>query len=277
MPLQEPYPELDELLASIGEGGARISEIDASEAGAGNISVCLAWDVELRRRFPIQEDIELPLPAPALGGRTLLVTGSGRRLRQIKANPLAAVGAVKVHDGGSTATLHTSPNRLFEKLTSEFNSHLAVHQDQVERRGVTFQAVVHAQPPYLTYLSHIPALRDTTEFNERVLRWEPETIVALPEGIGVLEFMVPGSPELMAANVAGLRTHQIVLWSKHGVMSRSDLSVTRAVDRVEYAETGARYEYMDLVAGGGQRLTDEELAAVAEAFHVDSPWVPAVG
>lgn len=76
-------------------------------------------------------------------------------------------------------------------------------------------------------------------------------------------------PELMAANAAGLREHEIVLWSKHGVMARSDLSVTRAVDRIEYAETGARYEYMDLVAGGrAQGLTREELHAVVEAFDV---------
>jgi rhamnulose-1-phosphate aldolase len=80
----------------------------------------------------------------------------------------------------------------------------------------------------------------------------------------------------MAANVAGLRKHEIVLWSKHGVMARSARSVTRAVDRVEYAETGARYEYMDLVAGGrGEGLTAAELARVAATFGVSSPWVDA--
>jgi rhamnulose-1-phosphate aldolase len=274
MPLTEPFPDLDEVLASMGAAGARISEIDASEAGAGNISAVLGWDLELRRRFPIQEQIELPRPAPALAGHTLLVTGSGRRLRQIAADPLANVGAVRIHPGGGTATLHTSPSRLFEQLTSELNSHLAVHDDQVGRRGLAFHAVVHAQPPHLTYLSHIPAYRDTAVLNSRILRWEPETVVALSQGVGVLDFMVPGSPELMAANVEGLRHHQVVLWSKHGVMARSDLSVTRAVDRIEYAETGARYEYMDLVAGRqGEGLTAEELGRVATTFAVTSPWV----
>jgi len=58
------------------------------------------------------------------------------------------------------------------------------------------------------------------------------------------------------------------------VMARSDLSVTRAVDRVEYAETGARYEYMDIVAGGhGEGLTPNELARIADTFEVSSPWV----
>jgi len=269
-----PRPDLDELLASMGAAGARICEIDASEAGAGNLSIYVGWDIEVRRRFPIAEGIVLPVPAPALAGRTILVTGSGRRLRQIHQDPEANIGALVVHDDGSTATLHTSPRRLFDRLTSEFNSHLAVHQDQVARRGVDFQAVVHAQPMNLTYLSHIPAYRDTAAINARILRWEPESIVSLSAGIGVLEFMIPGSAELMAANIEGLREFEIVLWSKHGVMARSDLSITRAVDRVEYAETGARYEYMDLVAGGrAQGLTPEEIGAVAREFDIDSRWV----
>jgi rhamnulose-1-phosphate aldolase len=87
----------------------------------------------------------------------------------------------------------------------------------------------------------------------------------------VLPFMIPGSAELMAANVESLRTHRIDLWCKHGVMARSDLSVTRAVDRIEYAETAARFEYMDLVAGGrAEKLTDDEARAVVRAFAVDT-------
>jgi rhamnulose-1-phosphate aldolase len=267
-------PGLGDILESMGEAGARINAIDASEAGAGNISVFLGWDTEVRRRFPLRQEIELPVPAPALSGGTLLVTGSGRRLRQIQADPEASVGALKIAEDGIHATLWSSPRRLFERLTSELNSHLGVHQDHVARRGVDFHAVVHAQPPHLTYLSHIPAYRDDETMNRRLLRWEPESIVALSQGIRVLPFLVPGSAEMMAANVAALRLSDISLWSKHGVMARSDLSVTRAVDRVEYAETGARYEYMNLAAGGvGEGLLREEIQSVAEAFSVDSPWV----
>ena len=276
MPVTAPYPELDEILASMGAAGARISAIDASEAGAGNISAVISWPVEVRRRFPLAEEIELPVRAPALAGRIMLVTGSGRRLRDIASDPDANVGALLIHDDGHTATLHTSTRRLFANLTSELNSHIAVHDDQIARRDPMFHAVVHAQPPHLTYLSHIPAYRDTDVMNQRLIRWEPETIVAMPEGIGVLPFEVPGSERLVSANVAGLRAHQIVLWSKHGVMARSDLSVTRAVDRIEYAETGARYEYMDLVAGGrGEGLTHAEVSAVVQAFDVPTSLLAA--
>jgi rhamnulose-1-phosphate aldolase len=269
--LGEPFPSLDDILASIGEGGQRVANIDAGEGAAGNISVCIGWPIEVRGRFPAAEPIDLPLPAPHLGGHTLIVTGAGRRLRNLAANPVANLGAVVIAADGRRATLYTAPTRLFERLTSERNSHLAVHDDTVERTGTNFHAVVHAQPPHITYLSHLPSYRDEDHFNRQVLRWEPETIVQLPAGIGILPFMVPGSDELMAANVASLRRHRIVVWSKHGVMARSDVSVTRAVDRIEYAEAGARYEYMDLVAGGmGEGLTREETRAIVDAFDIET-------
>jgi rhamnulose-1-phosphate aldolase len=274
MALKEPFPELDELLASIGAGGWRIATIDAAEGAAGNISVCIGWPVEIRRRFPVMEEIPLPQPAPHLAGRVIIVTGSGRRLRDIQADPAANLGIVRVNDDGATGMLHTSPRRLFESLTSEWNSHLAVHDDTVDRTGTNFHAVVHAQPPHLTYLSHIPAYRDEVQFSRRLLRWEPETIINLPAGIGVLPFLIPGSRMLMEANVESLRRHRIVLWSKHGVMSRSDVSVTRAVDRIEYAETAARFEYMDLVNGErAEGLTLDEMRAVVETFDVKTTIV----
>jgi rhamnulose-1-phosphate aldolase len=46
--INEPFPELDEILASIGEGGQRIATIDAAEGAAGNISVCIGWPIEIR-------------------------------------------------------------------------------------------------------------------------------------------------------------------------------------------------------------------------------------
>jgi rhamnulose-1-phosphate aldolase len=274
MPLPEPYPDLDEILATIGEAGQRLSGIEATEGAAGNISVYIGWPLEVRRRFPLVTPLDLPQPSPALAGKQIIVTGSGRRLRDIQTDPTANLGVVHISADGLSAHLHTSPRRLFERVTSEFNSHLAGHSDEVTRTGTNFNAMVHAQPPYLVYLSHIPAYRDQIVLNQKLLRWEPETIVQLPKGIAVLPFMLPGSPTLMDATVAALRDHSVVLWSKHGVMSRSDISVTRAADRIEYAETAARYEYMDLANGSkGEGLTLEELRGVVKAFNVKTTLV----
>lgn len=268
--LKPPYPALDDLLDMIGQAGRHLADFEASEGASGNISVCIRWAIEPRTRFPVEEEIKLPQPVPELAGATFIVSGSGRRLRELPNDPAAHLACLIVNEGGESAQLYTAYNRRFEHVTSEFNSHLAVHYDQIHRTGTNFHAVVHAQPVHLTYLSHIPRYQEQKYLNTQLLRWQPETIVNLPEGIGFIPFMIPGSPELMAANVPSLCEHRIVIWAKHGVMSRSDVSVKRAVDRVEYAETAAKYEYLNLSVGEiGEGLSVDEIRAICETFDVE--------
>jgi rhamnulose-1-phosphate aldolase len=267
--LEAPYPELDDLLRMMGEAGRHLADIEASEGAAGNISVCLRWPMEPRTRFPQVDEIELPQAVPELAGATFLVSGSGRRLREIIDDPTANIACIVVNEGGRTGKIYTSYHRHFAIVTSEFNSHLAVHYDQMVSTATNFHAVIHAQPLHLTYLSHIPRYQDAQYLNTHLLRWQPETIINLPEGIGFAPFKLPGSPSLMAANVELLRKHRIVVWAKHGVMARSDVSVKRAADRVEYAETGAKYEYLNLAVGEiGEGLSPDEVRTICKAFNI---------
>ncbi|MCE5259874.1 MAG: class II aldolase/adducin family protein [Chloroflexi bacterium] len=270
MPVEAPYPGLSEIMELMGEAGRRISEIDASEGAAGNISVYIGWPLDPRRKFPIESNLELPTALPELAGALFLVTGSGRRLREIQDDPAGNLGALVIEQDGKAAKLYTSPTCLFAKLTSELNSHLAVHYDQITRTGTNFHAVIHAQPPHLTYLSQIPRYQDEQYLNRHLLHWQPELIINLPEGIGNIPFCIPGSAELMAHTLEKLRNHRVVLWGKHGAMARSDMSVKRASDRIEYAETAAKYEYMNLVNGEqAEGLSDEQMRAICAAFHIE--------
>jgi rhamnulose-1-phosphate aldolase len=269
MPLDQPYPDFDEFLQLIGEAGVRISEINASEGAAGNLSMFFNWQIDPRRKFPIVEDIQLPVSAPHLAGGAILMSGSGRRLREILSDPVANLGYVAINPGGETGKLFSSPGRLYTRLSSEFNSHIAIHEDQVTQTGTNFHAVVHAQPRYLTYLSHIPQYRDELYFNRHLLRWEPELIVNLPEGIGIVPFQIPGTPELMQGTVDSLRKHRIIVWCKHGVVARSDISIKRASDRVEYAEAAAHYEYLDLANHSmADGLSPEEIRAICHTWNI---------
>src|SRR5512133_2099399 len=117
--LQTPYPELDDLLKMMGEAGKHLAEIEASEGAAGNISVCLRWPMEPRTRFPVVDEIELPQPVPDLAGATFLVTGSGRRLREMMDEPTASIACIVVNEGGNSGKLYTSHQRRFEHVTSE--------------------------------------------------------------------------------------------------------------------------------------------------------------
>ena len=105
------------------------------------------------------------------------------------------------------------------------------------------------------------------------MRWQPETIVNLPDGVGYIPFQVPSSPALMMKTIEMLRKHRIALWAKHGVIARSDTSVKRAADRIEYAETGARYEFMNLQnKEQGEGLSPDEIHAICATFNIQQNW-----
>src|SRR5215216_3115743 len=175
-----------QLLKEMGEVGKRLSEIGATEGAAGNISICTRETLEFREYFPQMTVMELPLPAPDLVGATILVTGSGRRLRDIAEAPADNLACIIIEDGGKTGRMFTSVGCPFKRVTSEFNSHLAVHHDQMRARTIKSHTIIHAQPKYLTFLSHLSKYQDAPYLNTHLLRWQPETILNFPEGLGVL-------------------------------------------------------------------------------------------
>jgi rhamnulose-1-phosphate aldolase len=265
----DPLPlEIDELLHQLGQVGKRLSDIGAAEGAAGNLSVCLRGPLAITSRFP-RMHIELPVPAPDLVGATLIVTGSGRRLRQISEAPTANLACIVVEPGGRAGSMYTGRDCQFQRVTSEFNSHLAVHHDQIRSKEIALHTVLHGQPVHLTYLSHLPEYEDQEFLTHHLLRWQPETVLNFPEGIGVLPFMLPGSAQLTIETMLALRKYRIVIWSQHGVMARSEDSILHALDLIEYAETAAHYEYLNLRAGGpGAGLTPEHIRAIRESWNI---------
>ena len=266
MAVEPPYPTLESLIHLIGEAGVHLAEIGASEGSAGNISVLVRWPVpDVRDLFPYDEPAVLPLGdnetgAPELAGATLLVTGSGRRLREIAHNPGANLAVLQIGDDGRSARLYTARARLFTRPTSELVSHVGIHRWAVARTGTNFHAVVHAQPLHVVYLSHLERYQDTETLNRHLLRWQPETIFNLPEGVAFTPFTTPGTADLMRVTLDAMVLHRVVLWAKHGLIVRSDTSVKKAVDLTEYVETAARYEYLNLVNGDrAQGLTPDEM------------------
>ncbi|MCE1252773.1 MAG: class II aldolase/adducin family protein [Anaerolineae bacterium] len=270
MSFNPPYPDLHELITDFGSVGERLSELGCCEGGAGNISVCFNWDCDPRDLFPVAEKINLPTRVPELAGFKVVFTGSGVRLREIKKYPAAYLGVAVIEAGGESATIYTAPNKHFVRPTREFNSHLASHARIIARYGSNFHALIHTHPPYLTYLSHIPAYQSNKALSQHVLRWQPEIVVSLPEGLGWVPFCIPGTDELMEKTFSELEKYRIIVWAKHGIMARSQDGLMDALDLVEYAETGARNEYFNLAAGSpGQGLLPDEVKAMARVFKFE--------
>jgi rhamnulose-1-phosphate aldolase len=257
------------IIRDIGETGVQLTTLDATEGSAGNISVFVRELRNLDEQFVARGEMTLPAYVPELAGSWIVVTATGRRLRDVSSYPDQSVVVMEIHADGSHATRYAAVDL---QPTSEWNSHLAIHADHLRRRDVQFHAVVHAQPHHLTYLSHHPDYETADALNRRLFRWEPETIVTFPEGFGLIPFHPPGSAIQMETTVEGCRDYHLVVWQKHGVVARSDISASRAADLVEYAEMAARYAVLNLRVGSPAfGLTDDELRAICVELRVPIP------
>jgi rhamnulose-1-phosphate aldolase len=256
---------LDDIVEQLADIGQRLAEIQAIEGAAGNISVFTHELAPLAPCFVKQSLFQLPVPAAALKGGWLVVSGSGRRLRDIGRHPTTTLCVLHLDQNGTHATLYAASD-LYP--SSELNSHLAIHSTYCQTHNPSQHVVLHAQPPYLTYLSHIMPAGDTTTFNRRLLRWQPETILVFPEGIGLLPFQVPGSPEQATLTASATQLHRAVVWQQHGIIVRAD-SVAQACDLIQYAEAAARYEYLNLQAGEpAAGLSEDQLRHICEHWDI---------
>lgn len=261
--------KLDGWLAQLGQVGKRLSDLGAAEGAAGNISVCVRERLDVAGMFPRSQIVALPMQAAGLAGATVIVTGSGRRLREIQDAPVDNLACIQIGADGKYGEMRTAENCPFQRVTSEFNSHLAIHLDRMMAADVAWHAVLHAQPPHLTYLSHIPAYQDERYFNTHLFRWQPETILSMPQGVGVLPFIVNGSEAQMAATVESMRGHPLVVWARHGVVARADESVFHALDLIEYAEAAAHYETLNLSAAEpADGLSPDEIRQICAAWGI---------
>lgn len=254
------------IVSDMGTAGQQVTNLGAAEGAAGNISVFTRQLIDIPPEFVEVNSIPLPVAAPALEGGWIVITGAGKRLRDIIASPENTVSLIQILEGGLRGKVFSASDL---RPTSEFNSHLGVHQDQVQRQGVDYLAVMHAQSKHCAYLSHLPQYSNTYDLNRRLLRWEPETIITFPEGFGLLPFAVPGTETLMQATVDGLREHKLVIWQRHGQVVRSDESVARAADYIEYSETAATYEYLNLTMGSPtEGLSVRQILDICKQFNI---------
>ena len=106
-----PTP-FDRLVEDIALAGEQLTAMAACEGAAGNISVFTA---SLACPLDAVEDVELPARARSLAGGWMVITGGGRRLRDVGRRPESCVTALRIHDDGehglAVASSWRSPRR----------------------------------------------------------------------------------------------------------------------------------------------------------------------
>lgn len=207
-----------------------------AERNAGNISHNLTEAWGRGGDGPLVAYPGVPAEAEGL---VLFITGTGRRLRELR-DPAKAGAVVRFHPSqGGYRILWGGDDDPGYKITSEAPSHLRLHLDTV-RRGSAHRCVVHTHPLALIALSHHPELgAEEARFTRSIWQMLPEVRAFVPRGVGIVPYTMPGSDALGEKTIAVLARRDVALWSMHGATALGR-DALEAFDFIDVADKGAR-------------------------------------
>ncbi len=211
-----------------------------SEKNAGNFSV------KIEDKIDSQFDIDYPLKSiyKNIADCFFLVTGKGKRMRDIAKSPKLNTVVIKIN---STGDAYSTNSENYIEPTSELTTHMAIH-NMIAERGSEEKVVMHSHVTELIALSHIEEFCDNDALNNLLWSMHPETIMFIPSGIGFVPFLLPGSAEIADATIEALENHPIALWEKHGVFSIAN-TLNDSFDLLDIASKSAKIYFMCTQSG----------------------------
>ncbi len=253
-------------LANLGSGSGW------HERNGGNLSYRLTAEEAYMVKSDFMTGTWRPIGVDVTGlaGDYLMITAAGSYFRDIAHKPKELIGIIEVDRLGKS--YRTCWGFEADHMpTSELASHLLNHEIK-KAAGMSECAVIyHAHPVNLIALTFVLPL-DGVSFTRALWGMISECAMVFPQGIGVLDWMVPGSLELGYASARLMANCNAVVWAHHGLIcAGKDFSETFGL--VETIEKAAEVlvKVKSMQPGDFQMIGDGCLRQMSEAYHIDLP------
>ena len=170
----------------------------------------------------VQDDLKLdgaflPIGAsvPGLAGEYFLVTGSGKFFRNVPLAPEDALAVIRVDQKGENYQLVWGLQNG-GKPTSELPTHLMNHEVKKRKTKGAHRVIYHCHPANIIALTFVLPLKDEV-FTRELWEMATECPVVFPDGIGVVEWMVPGGREIAVKTSELMELYDVAIWAHHGI------------------------------------------------------------
>jgi len=235
------------------------------EANGGNCSIRLNKEEKAGFKSTLPDiPISLARAYPELAGEVLLITGSGKFLRNIELNPLENIGFIKINESGNAYSIaHGFTDG--GQPTSELPTHLSSHA-LIKESGN--HVVLHCHATNLVTLTCVKELT-TPILSKMIWQLQSESVLVFPQGIEFIPWQISSTLEIGEKTAQALKKRTLALWQYHGVFATGKDS-DEALGRIHVAEKAAEI-YLKAKSAGGIHsvLSDQQLVAMADYFNLD--------
>lgn len=207
---------------------------------------------------------------PGLAGEYFMVSGSGKFMRNMILDPEANACIIELDGAGENYRIRWG---LTEggRPTSELPSHLMNHEVKKEATGGKHRVIYHAHTTNVIALTFVLPLRDEV-FTRELWEMATECPVVFPDGIGVVEWMVPGGREIAVATSELMKQYDVAIWAHHGMFcSGEDFDLTFGLMHTVEKSAEILVKMLSMRPDKLQTITAQNFRDLAKDFKVTLP------
>ena len=243
------------------------------ERNGGNLTYRMKTeDVEL-----VKEGFELDKPwtpigaeVPGLAGEYFVVTGSGKFMRNIVLDPEDNIAIIEIDSKGANYRilwgLHGGG-----RPTSELPSHLMNHEVKKEVTNGAHRVIYHCHATNIIALTFVLPLRDEV-FTRELWEMATECPVVFPDGVGIVEWMVPGGRDIAIETSKLMRKYNVAIWAHHGIFcSGEDFDIAFGLTHTVEKSAEILVKVLSMSPTKLQTITANNFRDLGRDFKVDLP------
>ncbi|HHX62183.1 MAG TPA: rhamnulose-1-phosphate aldolase [Epulopiscium sp.] len=207
---------------------------------------------------------------PDLAKEYFLVTGSGKFFRNITSDPGDSIGIVEIDESGENYRICWGL-KGGGRPTSELPSHLMNHEVKKRVTNDSHRVIYHAHTPNIIALTFVLPLEDRV-FTRELWEMATECPVVFPEGVGMVNWMVPGGREIAVETSKLMEKYNVAIWAHHGMFcSGEDFDLTFGLMHTAEKSAQILVKVLSMSPTKLQTITTENFEELAEAFKVTLP------
>ena len=207
---------------------------------------------------------------PGLAGEYFLVTGSGKFFRDLLRDPEDSVCIIELDQAGEQYRIRWG---LVNggRPTSELPSHLMNHEVKKRATGGAYRVIYHAHTTNVIALTFVLPLTDEA-FTRELWEMATECPVVFPDGIGVVDWMVPGGRDIAVETSRLMEKYDVAVWAHHGIFCAGpDFDITFGLAHTVEKSAEILVKARSMSAVKRQTITPEQFRALAKDFGVTLP------
>lgn len=207
---------------------------------------------------------------PGLSREYFLVTGSGKYFRNVSIKPEDSVCMIEIDADGTHYRICWG---LVNggKPTSELPSHLMNHEVKKQITDGRYRVIYHCHTTNVIALTFVLPLKDEV-FTRELWEMATECPVVFPDGVGVVDWMVPGGRDIAVATSELMKKYDVAIWAHHGIFAAGeDFDLTFGLAHTVEKSAEILVKQLSMCPDKLQTITPQNFRDLAVDFSVTLP------